>query len=148
MSFVLCSLSAVYPAAPAAGRFTATLGALLPVWADLAQVLGSDLASVLADIAHVNEGQDQGDYEHNVLARYMEGELVSLEWNGVFTPRRCVELEIHAGTATLRWSSGTGRPSTYIGRALARHGLARIPRGPVPRGLSPETRGRLAALAI
>jgi hypothetical protein len=73
-----------------------------------------------------------------------------LSWHGTFTPGRRVEVELRGSKSSLRWDTGTGKPSWFLGRALAHAGLARIDASELGKasGCSPEVQGRLAAAVV
>jgi hypothetical protein len=89
---------------------------------------------------------------HLDVTAVLEGDRIVLTWNGCFTPGRRVAVSWQPGDdrAVLTWDTGTGAPSWWIGRALARCGLASVDRREIARHarrLSPERHGRLIPLA-
>jgi hypothetical protein len=136
------------PISPTTGEVRGPLPQLLRAWTRAAQVWCPDPAA-----EGVVEATRQ---EINLAANCTFPHLVSAEgdtlrWDGCFTPGRWVTLQIEGDRATLRWDSGTGRGSTWIGLALDEAGLARFRRQDIARlaGLiSPDWHGRLAARAV
>ncbi len=99
---------------------------------------------------------DRSAYEsdlsgHVDVDRDESGAITCLRWRSTFTAGRTVEAR--PGGAELRWSTGTGLPSRYIGQALERAGLATVARSEVARfarlgGVSPTLHGQLAGIAV
>lgn len=96
------------------------------------------LSGVLEEIERINMEVGMGGFPHRVEAE-IEGAFcpdLILKWFGVFTPGReailVVPIDPEAppgeGSAVLKWNSGTGSPSWYIGQALQEAGI--IPNPP------------------
>jgi len=137
------------PLADAIDVFACASG-VCPIVAD-----ATDTALALAicrdAIAHARS-QDFNQGAHLDVSVTWDGNRILLTWGGCFTPGRRVAVSWQPGDdrAVLTWDTGTGAPSWWIGRALARCGLASVDRREIARHarrLSPERHGRLIPLA-
>jgi hypothetical protein len=99
------------------GSHTVLTDAFLRMAAHSTLKPGEDPATALIDLATYASNDP---FDHYVRVTEQDsGELIA-RWDGVFTPGRTVTLQLLPdGKATLDWDTGTGRPSTHIGRALA-----------------------------
>ena len=111
-------MSSIHFVAPARGTIKGDFGHLAQMWAQAAQVWLTpeeieELTPSQLALA-VRETLDEAVFEHRLVADPEE----TFRWDGVFTRGRWVELTKTGGGWTLRWETGTGRPSGYIGRCL------------------------------
>jgi hypothetical protein len=111
--------------------FTAIVSPVLSYWAGLANQKGQDVplptelrlsreavtdwARQVLDASHAEESSNSPN------ARVRDGDLgqVLLSWSGTWTGGRWIEVSLHfldekVSGATIRWCTGTGKPSTFL----------------------------------
>jgi hypothetical protein len=83
----------------------------------------------LEEVLHAsNADADQWGHDPTVTVTPTPQGGVAFEWQGLFTPGRWLRATFTRTGATISWDTGTGRPSTHIGWALAEAGLADVTR--------------------
>lgn len=90
-------------------------------------------------------------FGHRVsLAEHPDGTWTA-RWDGIFTPGRWVQVDVHGDKAVLTWDTGTGEPSGHIGSSLEDSTLARFSAADLDKeseNFTPEGVEQLAQWAI
>ena len=139
--------------------FETSLKAGLAIWARLANRAFREDYRIRHELRWKDRPGDVGAWAQLVLglAQYDEGgnapqaeingtlsEGYVLRWRGSWTEGRQVEVQVHRDSATVRFKTGTGKPSQFLNKVFE-SSLAEVTGEVIPQDLARKVRENLAA---